>query len=179
MACDLAVNRRRVKWEYLNKENALCKAQFGFLLDGTLARQFWFEFEQEQTNPDWTWLNGGFVLDNRDPLNPRFTGEWVWTGTNPAFEIALNIEGSNYPLPGFPPAENLTMRLESSILRPVGINPGFFVSQQLSSPVANNTAWRFTAYEDVLGTGLAPPEGAARCTPLMACNECESGGESP
>lgn len=170
MACDLAKNRRRVKWEYLNNENARCSAQFGFRLDGTMARQYWAEWREVQTNPDWTYLNDGIVLSDTFPLDPDSTGEFEFTLIPFIHTHSLRYFGSNEPI--LPPPFEETLRLTYSILRPVGIDPAVFQSSGQAVTPPNNQAWPLAQMVEITSTGLEPPVGAFDVTPLKACHNC-------
>lgn len=150
-------------------------SQIGFLLDGSMAREYWFEFEEEQTHPDWLWLNGGFVLKSGEVFNPDDTARFSWQEPPVTFDVQLRYRGSNTPFPGTdPPA---TLDVQSSILRPVALLPAVYVSQRVLTPQPNNQVWQFDDYFEATSTGLVPPEGRAWATPLDACHGCV--GNSP
>lgn len=174
MPCDATgTDLRRRKWERVNKCNAPCLAQRGFLLDGTMARQYWFEFDQQQSGGIWDFLNGGRVLDNVDPPIPPNTGQFIWDQGFGNPKVRLDYEGFNEQQVG---AEAWTVEVTVSLIQtwpdidnPVMIYQG--VIQDFAPK--NNDAWPFASVVQITGQPPAAPlVGGVTAVPLDCCNEC-------
>lgn len=175
MTCDLQENRRRRKWEYLDSENAPCICQRGFALDGTMAREWWLEMTEVQTESAWGWLNEGHVLE-WDPVPPILVDCWFrFDGFADIAESRLQFDGSNEVREHEGLEYTVDARLILRTLDAPGGNP--FVQAdahvfRFSPP--NNGSFAFGDFEY---SGIIPGDpplinGTAIVTPLRACHEC-------
>jgi hypothetical protein len=177
--CDLSKNRRKLHWQRLQDENAPCEAQTGFLLDGAMAREYWVEFQYEQTHPEWTWLNGGFILSNGPVVPPFFgTGRFSYVLPSELAGADLYLTGGNY-LFG-PPEAPITVGMQLYLYN-LNVVSGPIISavasfNQLLAP-SNLAELVFAGFVNVIpGPGGEPMViGGATVTPLIACHDCTSG----
>lgn len=96
MACNLATQKRRKHWQNLDDENAPCMAGTGYANNGSMARQYWIEFDTVQTVPHWSFLNAGLLMTFEQPTLPTsVTGEWFYRTFLPLREVGLTLNGHN------------------------------------------------------------------------------------
>lgn len=175
MPCNLVTQRRQRRWEYLNKENAPCEAQMGFRLDGTMARQYWWEFTEPQVDAIWTWLDGGGVMSSEEPPEGTPTGQFAFRELGGIHEVILTYVGSSIGLQ--PPPPLLTVNASLLITTVVLVDPETRARQQSIQTVdrpPNNVGWLFGNFSDVSDPPLIaePPAGLCQVTPLQACHDC-------
>ncbi|GAG73176.1 unnamed protein product [marine sediment metagenome] len=100
MACNIATQRRRKKWQNFNPENSPCHCDFGFAIAGCVARQWWVRWDTAQVAPQWLWLNAGFVCSFLKIDSGRCIYHAAPTGLT---AVDFSMIGSNTPVdhPGF------------------------------------------------------------------------------
>lgn len=178
MACDLDKYRRRIKWEkripYLCAENA----SIGFNRAESISRDWWLEWDEAQTDSDWLWLDGGFLLTEYIPPSPS---DYSILRCNPSAlrEIEVLIYGYPYAqeyqggrfysvlmvcvltvFAGIPPVPDKIVKGVDLILGP---NVTDF--------------WQVAGWASFFPPSPLPPpiNGRAILTPLDACHQCASG----
>lgn len=175
MPCDIDANLKRVHWEYDQTANAPCLAQWGFRLDGSMTREYWWEFTETQTADIWTWLDGGGVMVSEDPPEGTPTGQFAFRELGGIHEVILTYVGSSTGLQ--PPPPLLTVNATLLITTVILVDPearGRQASTQTVDRPPNNAGWLFGNWSDVSDPPLItePPQGLCRVTPLKRCHDC-------
>jgi hypothetical protein len=174
VACDLTKNRKRIGWQYQQNANAPCKCQLGYQFDGSLANEWWIEWDTPQVDARMLWLDGG----NKATYSPLLSGADFCIflfGNVLTISIQFLIRGVNYPLqdPGFgawsvtysltvgnidvtnPPVSKIEYGETHALWPPANFDPDIFCDQSIFPP------------------GLPPViVGQATVTPLRCGHAC-------
>lgn len=177
MACSLPANQKLRKWEYNNNGNAPCAFQFGMENDGTLSRWFWCESDTNQTDPSWTWLNGGVKLSVASLGSPPETMRFQFGSQGPFSSAATMVgAGSNDPpvnwlgfsdqmvfellLQNWPTIDPFDLVIFSSRFSASLWRPNFEFS------------WSTMVQRIPVSPAVPAPLGFFKCTPLVCGNTC-------
>jgi len=145
----------------------------GFRLDGTMAIQYWFLFDQNQSGTPFDALNGGRVLDNDlIPPSPK-TALFRSQNLPPAPTVELLYEGFNEAQVSLG-GDTVDVTLDLIGTSPDPLFPIVVYRGKLSAfAPPNNQVWHFSSIVQI-GPGLTLPPiiGGATLWPLDCCNVC-------
>ncbi|GAG61968.1 unnamed protein product [marine sediment metagenome] len=176
MACNLTTQKRRKHWQGLDAENAPCKAGTGYANNGSMAREYWIEFDTVQTHPSFLFLNSGLLMTFEAPTLPAsVTGEWFYRTFLPLREVGLTVTGWNA-------VQNIggvsfTVFQQLNVIYFDLVGGGNLWWEQASAirttPSIISTAV-FGEFVQVSPSPGQPPniKGGAVMTPLKACHDC-------
>lgn len=174
MACNIATQRRRKKWQNFQPENSPCHCDTGFAAAGCVAREWWVRWDEAQLDAKWLWLNAGFILT----FNKIDSGRCIYS-VNPSVNEAIDFSfiGSNVefddPVDGTITVDaQLLIRVDTVFPLPVGT----FVDQATTGllwpePTATFSFSLFTTIIPVPGLP-STIVGEAFVTPLKPCHDC-------
>lgn len=178
MGCDLDKYRRKLRWEkripYLCAENAA----IGFNRAEAISRDWWLEWDEAQTDSDWLWLNGGFVLSEYIPPSPSIYSS-LRVQPSAVREIQIVLYGSPVPLfygEGIPWSVQASCVLTVFDLAPPALTAIVYATTRILGPNVTDF-WQFGGWSWFFPPSpLQPPiNGRAILTPLDACHQCQSG----
>lgn len=175
--CPLPANQKQRQWEYDETANAPCSFHAGMELRGTLSRWMWVESDTEQTDPAWTWLNGGKKMEVASLPEPPVSMAFQWGSLSPGGRaIRLLGSGSNDDLVEY---RGLVAHMVFELI--IQTWPGILPQDLV---VANNVfgasrwepnfVYQFgqVSQQLPLDPPLAMPLGFWTVTPLDRCNVC-------
>ncbi|GAG73190.1 unnamed protein product [marine sediment metagenome] len=177
MPCDLETQRRRIKWEYLNSQNAPCLSEWGFSLSGSQAKEYWCEFDVAQSDPLWTWMDGGHLLSRINPPILDATGELEFrTGIGGGEIATLKLEGFNEIQEGEFAGFTVAATFLFNFVPPATPGNVLFEDTRVVLAPQNNLQWPFpNLVQTFPNPDVQPfprPTGILRVTPLKACHTC-------
>ncbi|GAG54933.1 unnamed protein product [marine sediment metagenome] len=148
----------------------------GYLLDGSQSRSFWCEFQQTQTDPLFTWMNNGFLMESLTPLPvPLQTGAIAFTIASQLLEATVFFSGRNEIQ--VTPEEGWTVEWIMEI-RNWEVFPdllfGGVIGTQLGNAPRNNDEIIIPGFQNIPPFQSDPPFVIGGCviTPLKACHNC-------
>jgi len=178
MACDLDKHRRRIRWEKRIRHLCQERASIGFNRAEAISKEWWLEFDEAQTDSDWLWLDGGFVLTEYIPPSPGIYSH-LRVNPTPLREIQVTLFGSPVALfygEGIPWSVQASCVLTVLDIAPPAIEAMVFATTRILGPNVTDF-WQFGGWSWFFPPSpLQPPiNGRAILTPLDACHQCTPG----
>lgn len=179
MACDLTENQKRIGWQKEEPGNAPCACQLGFQFDGSLSNEYWVEWDQNQTDSKWAFLDGGNKVTQKDFISGPGC-RYLFGSLLGGESIAVVLFGSNYPIalpPAVPESGFYTVRF---FLRVASLHPSDPLQSRIEDGETyelwpgNNIKPNVTISKQTWPISGGPPTviGEATLTPLKCDNVC-------